>query len=174
MNYPPNAEAVIWFDREIFPLLSDLPRLSWKIVGWGPPPEIQALHDPPAIQVTGFVEDVRPYLIESQVVIVPLLSGSGTRLKILEAWAMGKAVVSTSLGAQGLPAVHGENILLADKPRDFAEAVIQLLGDPVKRNRLGQAGRQLVEAHFSWHAIGQELARAYQNVQQARAYPTRV
>jgi glycosyltransferase involved in cell wall biosynthesis len=111
--------------------------------------------------VTGFVPDVRPYISEASVYIVPLRSGSGTRLKILEALAMGKAVVSTTIGAAGLAVTHGRHLLLADDPAEFAAAVGSLLKEPARRQALGEAGRQLVETTYDWQAIAADLDRTY-------------
>ena len=102
--------------------------------------------------VTGTVEDIRPYLAKAAVCVVPLRSGSGTRIKIFEAMAMGKAVVSTTVGAEGLPVRHAENIILADTPADFARQVVHLLRDSQRRAQLGQAARQFVEENCGWPA----------------------
>jgi glycosyltransferase involved in cell wall biosynthesis len=121
-------------------------------VGRRPPRRLQALASN-VVVVTGAVEDIRPYLAKAALCVVPLRSGSGTRIKIFEAMAMGKAVVSTTLGAEGLPVRHGENIILADDPADFARRVVDLLRDPPHRQRLGQAARQLVEESYGWPAV---------------------
>lgn len=162
MNYPPNAEAIRWFYRDIFPSIrKKVPGVSLTVVGWEPPPDVIALNDDPAVTVTGYVDDVRPYLAQAAVVIVPILSGSGTRLKILDAWAMGKTVVSTSLGAEGLAIEPGSNILLADEPAAFARSVARLLSDSSMCYELGQAGRELVLQQYSWSAIADELNEVY-------------
>src|ERR1035438_5660093 len=109
-----------------------------------PPRRIQALASGNVV-VTGAVDDIRPYLGKAAVCVVPLRSGSGTRIKIFEAMAMGKAVISTTMGAEGLPVRHGENIVLADDPADFARQVVQLLREPQRRAQLGRAARRLVE-----------------------------
>lgn len=163
MNYRPNADAVRWFNQHVFPLVqARCPAVSWHIVGWGPPADIQALHNPPAIVVTGQVEDVRPYLAKSALVVVPLQGGAGTRLKILDAWAMSKAVISTTIGAAGLPAIHAHNLILADEPRDFVEHIITLLANPELRILLGKEGRRTVEPDYTWSAISQKMEIAYQ------------
>jgi glycosyltransferase involved in cell wall biosynthesis len=163
MNYRPNSDGVLWFHRTILPLIrQQVPEVRLYVVGWDPPPQITALNADPHVTVTGFVEDVRPYLANSAVVLVPIRFGSGTRLKILDAWAMGKAVVSTHLGAAGLEAIHGENILQADEPEPFAQWVVGLLADAGQRARLGQAGRRLVEARYAWSIISKELEAAYE------------
>jgi glycosyltransferase involved in cell wall biosynthesis len=118
------------------------------------------------VTVTGFVEDVRPYLNDSAVIVVPIRFGSGTRLKILDAWAMGRAIVSTGLGAEGLEAVDGENILLADEAGQFAHHVLSLLSDPQRRSHLGKAGRRLVESRYDWSVIAPKLGVVYENLYQ--------
>lgn len=165
LNYQPNADAVRWFYAEILPLIQAArAEVHWQITGWGPPADVLAMNDQHTIEVTGFVADIRPYLASSAVVIVPVRLASGTRLKILDAWAMGKAVVSTRMGAQGLLAVDQENILLADEPEEFAAAVLKLLVNPTERQRLGQAGRRTVETHYSWERTAQILDSAYHSL----------
>jgi glycosyltransferase involved in cell wall biosynthesis len=110
--------------------------------------------------VTGTVEDVRPYVGEGAVFVVPLRVGGGTRLKIFEALAMGKAVVSTSVGAEGLPLVPGRHFLPADEPAAFAAAVITLLRDPVRRRAMGMEGRLLVETLYSWPQVAHEFEKS--------------
>lgn len=162
MNYGPNVDAVLWFYHDIFPIIRHkLPEAVFTVVGYEPPAEVLALRHDTHTRVTGYVKDVRPYLAESAVVIVPLRYGSGTRLKILEAWSMGKAVVSTTLGAEGLLARDGENILLADTAEDFANAVLRLCRDRQLARRIGQAGRSVAEHFYSWDAIAMEMERAY-------------
>jgi glycosyltransferase involved in cell wall biosynthesis len=109
------------------------------------------------------VADIRPYLERALVYVVPLRSGSGTRIKIFEAMAMGKAVVSTTLGAEGLPVTDGENILIADQPREFASAVVRLLRDRELAARLGQSARALVEHRFTSQAVGAQFESILQN-----------
>jgi len=109
--------------------------------------------------VTGAVDDIRPYLGKAAVCVVPLRSGSGTRIKIFEAMAMGKAVVSTTMGAEGLPVRHDENIVLADEPADFARQVVQLLRDPQRRAQLGRTARQLVEENYGWPSVAAHFER---------------
>lgn len=162
MNYDANVDAVLYFSRAIWPTIrANHPKAQFYIVGLEPPSEIVALAADPQVLVTGYVEDVRSYLANSAVVIVPLRFGSGVRNKILEAWAMGKAVVSTPLGAEGLPAQHERNILLATDPQSFAHCVLQTLGDQAMREKLGAAGLQVVEEQYSWSAIGQTMEAVY-------------
>jgi glycosyltransferase involved in cell wall biosynthesis len=111
----------------------------------------------PSFHVTGRVEDVRSYLQRCPVYVVPMRSGSGTRLKVFEAMAAGKAIVSTTAGAEGLPVTPGENILLADAPSEFAREVVRALSDEQLRRRLGAAARALVEERFSWQRVAGEF-----------------
>ena len=118
----------------------------------------------PNIQLTGWVEDIRPYLAERAVCIVPLRIGGGTRLKIYEAMSMAKAVVSTSVGAEGLPVKNGEHLLLADTPSSFAEKTLRLLGDTSGREQLGRRARLLVEQNYSWATVSNGFVQALENV----------
>ena len=153
MDWMPNEDAVSYFVGSILPLVRrEIPDAAFWAVGRRPSPRLQALASP-HVAVTGTVDDIRPYLAKAAVCVVPLRSGSGTRIKIFEAMAMGKAVVSTTLGAEGLPVRHGENIILADDPADFARQVAELLRDPPRRAELGRAARQLVEQSYGWPAV---------------------
>jgi glycosyltransferase involved in cell wall biosynthesis len=118
----------------------------------------------PNIQLTGWVEDVRPYLAQRAVCIVPLRIGGGTRLKIFEAMSTGKAVVSTSIGAEGLPVKNGEDLLLADDPASFAENTLRLLGNAAQRAQIGKAARCLVEQNYSWAMVSKGFAQVLENV----------
>ncbi len=151
LEYQPNISAVRFFRREIWPLLRDRrPDLVWRLVGRNAHAVERYTAGDERIQVQGAVDDAVAALAEASVVVAPLLAGSGTRLKILEAWAAGRAVVSTSLGAEGLDARDGEHLLLADTPRAFADAVCRLLESPETRVNLGCAGRRLYEERFTW------------------------
>jgi glycosyltransferase involved in cell wall biosynthesis len=145
-----------------------VPQARLSIVGRRPPEEILAYRSPDVL-VTGAVDDVRPYLESAAVVVVPLRLGSGTRLKILEAMAMGKAVVSTTLGAEGIDVVAGQNILLADDPATFASQIRRLLENPSLAARIGAAGRRLVEERYSWRSSVERLSTFYGEVLDARA-----
>ena len=155
MDWMPNEDAVAYFVDKIFPLVrQELPSASFWAVGRRPTRRTQALASG-SVVVTGAVDDIRPYLGKAAVCVVPLRSGSGTRIKIFEAMAMGKAVVSTTMGAEGLPVRHGENIIIADDPADFASQVVRLLRDPERRAKLGHAARQLVEQNYSWFSVSE-------------------
>jgi polysaccharide biosynthesis protein PslH len=164
MDWMPNEDGMLYFCNEVLPKIwRHCPKAEVWIVGRSPSPRIQALAADARIKVTCRVDDVRPYVAAGTVYIVPLRVGSGTRLKIFEAMAMGKAVVSTTIGAEGLPVRHDENILLADKPDDFANSVVTLLRDQAQRSRLGAAGRKMVEENFSWVSISKFVATAIEN-----------
>ena len=116
------------------------------------------------VVVTGRVPEIKPYFAEATVFVVPLRIGSGTRLKILEALAMGKAIVSTSVGAEGLDLKDGEEIFVADESTVFAEAVIRLLTDGSLRRRIGENGRARVERDYDWRSIGEKLHQLYTKI----------
>lgn len=154
MDWRPNQDAARYFVQEIFPLLQRVrPDLECTFVGRSPPPDIQALAKVPGVHVTGTVDDVRPYLERAGVFVVPLRIGGGSRLKILEALAMGRAVVSTSVGAEGLEVMHDRHVVLADDPQTFAKAVLRLLDDPEQCRKLAAAGRRLVERCYDWDTL---------------------
>jgi polysaccharide biosynthesis protein PslH len=158
LEYHPNVEAVRWFRSQIWPRVREqAPGVEWRLLGSNPAAIAAFTGGDPRIRVIGPVEDALAHLAEAQVCIVPLLSGSGTRFKILEAWAAGRAVVSTTLGAEGLGARDGEHLLLADHAEQFAAAVLRLLNDHALRARLGDAGRALYEEQFTWPAAWRRL-----------------
>jgi len=158
LDYEPNRTAARYFSREIWPALrQEWPELKWRLVGRNPEAVERYVRGDARIERTGPVADAMPYLAAAKVAVVPLLSGSGTRLKIIEAWAAGTPVVSTTLGAEGLPVRHGESILLADAPGDFAAAVSRLLASPADRARIGSAGRRTYERELTWEAVSRVL-----------------
>jgi sugar transferase (PEP-CTERM/EpsH1 system associated) len=168
MDYRPNIDAVRWFCQEILPHIYKVrPNVVFQIVGGNPTKEVCRLAAPGRVEVTGFVEDVRPYLRAASVVVVPLRVGGGTRFKILEAMAMGKAVVSTALGAEGIACTPGRDILIATNPQEFASYVLKVLDSLDIRKRLGIAGRELVKRHYDWNVIGQKLEDVYHSCLQA-------
>jgi glycosyltransferase involved in cell wall biosynthesis len=158
MDWYPNEDAITYFIAAILPQLrQEVPGLSVVVVGRDPSERLRAACAAAGIRVTGTVSDVRPFVAEAAVYIVPLRVGGGTRLKIFEALAMGKAVVSTRVGAEGLPIVPGQHFLQADSPADFAQAVVTLLKDPDRRRALGFAGRRLVEERYSWTQVTRQF-----------------
>lgn len=160
MDWMPNEDGIIHFVSEILPLVrKEVPDVSLWVVGRRPSTKLRKIMDQiPGVTVTGRVEDVRPYMAKASVYVVPLLVGGGTRLKIFEAMGMGKAVVSTSIGAEGLPVIHGKEIVLADLPEEFARQTISLLRSSAKREELGCSARLLVEQNYSWNAVGTRLS----------------
>src|SRR5947209_15339368 len=166
MHYYPNVDAVLSFAQKCWPLIrAKVPDATWQIVGHDPLPEVQRLARLRGVTVTGPVPDVRSYLAASEVVIAPLQVGSGTRLKILEALAMQKAVVTTSLGCEGLSVESGEHLIVADQPGAFAQAVIALLHNPEMRVTYGTAGRKLVEAEYSWERCGTKMLHVLEELE---------
>ena len=164
MSYMPNIDGATWFIQEIWPRIADAnPAARCKIIGGSPSPQLLALAGP-RIEFTGLVPDLRPHLAEAAAIIVPLRLGGGTRLKIVEAMAMGKAMVSTTLGAEGIDAVSGRDILIEDQPEAFANAVIRLLAEPELAARLGNSARQLSEARYAWSAAAKALESFYRQI----------
>ena len=158
MDWYPNEDAIMYFIEAILPeLRREVPGLSLAVVGRDPSERLRATCTAAGVHVTGTVADVRPYVAEAAVYVVPLRIGGGTRLKIFEALAMGKAVVSTRVGAEGLPIVSGQHFLQADSPADFTQAVVTLLKDPDRRHALGMAGRRLVEERYSWAQVTRQF-----------------
>lgn len=166
MDWLPNEDGILYFADAILPLIrKECPEISLEVVGRSPSRKLQALAEADkSIRLTGWVEDIRPFLARGSICIVPLRIGGGTRLKIFEAMAMGKATVSTSVGAEGLPVRSGENIILADSPADFAHSVISLLRDAQHRRRLGNAARTLVQEKYSWSKVAESFAQTLQEV----------
>lgn len=159
LEYHPNLTAVRFFLRQIWPLLHDRwPRLEWRLVGRNPHAVAALLDGSAGIRLIGPVDNAIEELAAAKVAVVPLLAGSGTRFKILEAWAASRAVVSTSIGAEGLGARPGEHLLIADTPTAFAESVSSLLDDPSLRRQLGEAGRALYLEKFTWESGWTKLA----------------
>ena len=159
MEYHPNISAVRFFRREVWPLLRERwPGLVWRLIGKNPEAVSRFTSGDGRIQVEGPVEDAVRELARAKVAVVPVLAGSGTRLKILEAWAAGVPVVSTTLGAEGLGAGDGESLLLADSGPAFAEAVSRLLACSDLRERVGMAGRLLLEKEFTWETAWKTLS----------------
>ena len=158
----PNRDAVEWMLEAIWPLIRGAdPAASLRLVGRSAP-ELRARYDAvPGVTTLGQLPDLRPALSDARCCVVPIRIGGGTRLKILDAWAMGKAIVSTTVGCEGLAAVDGENILVRDTPETFAEAVRTVLRDPALRERLERNARRTAVEHYGWTVIGERLRRAY-------------
>jgi glycosyltransferase involved in cell wall biosynthesis len=157
MDWMPNEDAMVYFIKRMWPRIrQQIPNASLCVVGRNPSRalvELAANHQ--GIEITGIVDDIRPFVHRAAVYVVPLRIGGGTRLKIFEAMAMGKAIVSTTIGAEGLPVHPGQDILIVDDPEQFADTTIRLLGDSVQREELGRAARELVNRTYSWDAVVQ-------------------
>ena len=165
MDWYPNEDAVSFFAEEIFPQIqSNVPDVNFTIVGGNPSERVQRLADMEGVIVAGPVPEIKPYFAYVTVFVVPLRIGSGTRLKILEALAMGKAVVSTTVGAEGLALRDDEEILIADEPDTFANAVTRLLTDRELRQRIGMNGRVRVEQDYDWRSIAERLHKVYESL----------
>lgn len=162
MDWYPNRDAVDYFAQRILPLVrAEYPSVRFVVAGRNPAVRfIEKYRNNCNIEFTGTVPDIRPYLSAATVVVVPLRLGSGTRIKILEAGAAGKPIVSTSIGAEGLNLEHGKEILLADLPREFAHSVTQLLRDPARRDSIGSAARVVVRNRYSEAALKTSLEAA--------------
>lgn len=146
-----NIAAVSYFCDHIFPLIKmQLPNVKLYIVGRHPPKKIQLLALNSSIFVSGYVDDVRPYLAHASVVIAPMVTGGGVKNKVLEALAMAKPVITTSIGAQGIDVSPEKDIVIADEPKEFAKRAVELLGDEQLRQRIGNNGRRMVENGYSW------------------------
>src|SRR5271168_262526 len=160
----PNVDGVLYFLREIWPLIAATrPDARFVIIGADPAPAILG-HAGRGVTIVGPVDDLRPHLSAAAVVVVPLRLGSGTRLKILEAWAMARPVVSTALGAEGLDCVPGRHLLIADGPSEFASSVLRVLGERGLAEELGRAGRALVSERYSWSGAAGALEGFFRQV----------
>lgn len=158
MFWMPNIEGVLWFSREVWPkVVAQIPEATFTVVGKNPPSEIRNISKNgtgrSSIQVTGYIPDPQPYLQKAGVFIVPLLSGGGMRVKIIDAWRWGLPIVSTSIGAEGIQCVPDENILIADDPLAFAQAVVKILQEPSLAERLRLNGRRWAEENYNWRKV---------------------
>ena len=161
-TYRPNYEAMEWFTRHVFPqVLSKIPEAQLTITGNS---STRNLADSKHVNLTGYVEDVRPHIASSWLSLVPIFTGGGTRLKILEAFALRTPVISTSKGAEGLDVVHDVHILIADTPEDYTEQTIRLLQDEQLRRRLVSNAYKLIEEKYDWAVIMPEFMRLIQRV----------
>ncbi len=165
MDFRPNIDAMTWFCGDILPRIrAEFPRAALAVVGQKPAPRISALGHLPGVRITGEVPDTRPYIAGAAVYVVPLRMGSGTRLKVLEAMAMGKAIVSTPRGVEGIAVVPDRDVVIADSPETFARAVVMLLRDPERRRALGAAARRAVETSYDWRQIVPSFEQVYGQV----------
>ena len=168
MFWPPNINGVLWFAREVLPLVHQrLPEARFMVVGKNPPAEVQALAADPRVEVTGYVTDPLPYLEAADAFVVPLHAGGGMRVKIVDGWLWGLPIISTPIGAEGIKVRDGENLLLAKDPVAFAESIVRLLTEPELNERLRANGRAWVEAHYAWQAVYQQVDEIYDRLLQA-------
>lgn len=157
MGFRPNIDGVLYFGAEILPLIRrEVPDVKFLIVGKNPPEAVRALSGP-GVEVTGFVDDVRPYIEQAAVFVCPLRTGAGIKNKLLQAWSMGKAIVATSPSTGGLKAEDGVNLLVRDNPQAFADAVVALLRDCERRRALGAAGRETILDAYTWDRKAEQL-----------------
>lgn len=162
MAYHANRDAIVWFAGKIWPAIHErFPQWTLTIVGSDPPPPVRALSGQPGIEVTGTVPNVQPYYDEAILAIVPLVTGGGTRLKILEALAAGVPVVSTTIGMEGLSVRPGEEILIADSEADWLPACSSLADQGRLWRKLATAGRELAETRYDWEILGKPLVNLY-------------
>jgi sugar transferase (PEP-CTERM/EpsH1 system associated) len=162
MDYRPNIDAMLWFADQVLPrILAERPQTTLGIVGQRPHSRLDRLKASPAITITGYVDDILPYIAGAGVYIAPFRVGGGTRLKLLEAMAMRKPIVATTVGAEGYPVSAGREMILVDDPAGMAAAILKLLEDEDARRQLGQQAGQFVQAHYSWQALVPRLERLY-------------
>ena len=171
MDWHPNEDAAIQFVETMLPRIrAEVPDATFSIIGRNPSARVRALADVPGVFVTGTLADVRPAIAEGAVYVVPLRAGGGTRLKIFEALAMGKAVVSTTVGAEGLELESGRHFVAADGAAQFSDAVIALLRDPARRQSLGREGRGLVDACYAWPIVARRFEELCEEVAAEHGY----
>jgi len=169
MDYRPNIDAALWFGRAVWPLvLAQEPQARFQIVGMNPHPRLDELRTQPTIEITGAVDDTRPFIHAALAYVIPMRVGGGTRFKALEAMACGKAIVSTTLGVEGIPVHNDQEMLIADTPVTFAQAVLRLIADArtdgALQRRLGANARRFVESTYSWDAIVPRFDQMYEKV----------
>jgi len=165
MDYRPNIDAALWFAGDILPRIrAARPEVQFFIVGQKPALSLLKRHGTSGVTVTGTVEDVRPFIAEAAAYVAPLRMGGGTRFKLLEAMALARPIVSTAIGAEGFAVRSGQELLLADAPADFADAVLALLADPDRAQALGRAGQAFVRQHYDWSVIIPKLEAVYRSL----------
>jgi sugar transferase (PEP-CTERM/EpsH1 system associated) len=165
LAWQPNADGVLWFCREVLPLVrAYVPDVTFQIIGDHPPAVLRKLGDDEAIELLGRVDDVRPFLANSAGLVVPLRVGSGMRVKVLDALAMGVPVVSTSVGCEGIAVTHGRDVLIADDPLDFARAIVDVVSNGELQEHLSSAGRALVMERYAWPVIYDQIGKVFADI----------
>ena len=166
--YPPNADGIRWFFQQVFPIIRQQVRgVTLTIIGKNPPQDFQlfAAQHPGEVEVTGYVPDLTPYLEKAAVLVVPVRAGGGMRVRILEAFSRQMPVVTTTVGLEGIDAENGRDVLVADTPADFADAVTRLLRDAQLQESVARAGRALVEQRYDWQAVLKRLDVVYHEIE---------
>jgi glycosyltransferase involved in cell wall biosynthesis len=169
LHYPPNADGIRWFIREVFPMIiKEIPQTTLTVIGKNPPKDFFELARvwSPAIEITGYVSDLEPYLKKTALLIVPVLAGGGMRVRILEGFARQLAIITTTVGLEGIEAEINRDVLVQDDPIQFGQAVIQLLRDRSKLEDIAKSGRQLVEQKYDWKIVFTKLDKVYQEAEQ--------
>ena len=167
LYYPPNADGIRWFLQEVFPLVrKEMPNVTITIVGKNPPRDfVRRAEDPESgVIVTGFVDELDPYFAKSALMVIPVRAGGGMRVRILEAFARAMPVVTTTIGLEGIDAQPGKDVLVADTPSDFADAVLDLMQAKSLQSKLASNGRQLVESKYDWQVVLSELDKTYERL----------
>ncbi|MCG3137300.1 MAG: hypothetical protein HJJLKODD_01143 [Phycisphaerae bacterium] len=160
LSFGPNISALLYFGNKVWPVIKrQIPDLCWTIIGRGEAPQLEAVRSWPDVELLGFVEDIRPWVATATVAIVPMISGAGVKNKVLEAWAMGKAVLCTPRAIGDLPGVHGENVWVGRNPAELTAGLMRLLSDTALRLRLGTNARQTAVECCSWEASARQLER---------------
>lgn len=168
LHYPPNADGIRWFLNEVFPhVIAEEPGAHLTIIGKNPPVDFleQAEHDAVHMRVTGYVEELDPYLAEAAIMVVPVRAGGGMRVRILEAFARGIPVVTTTVGLEGIDAHDGQEVIVRDDPLSFARAVVDLLRQPERQAQLADAGRRLAVDRYDWQAALKTLDGVYDEIE---------
>lgn len=164
LHYPPNADGIRWFMKEVFPLIAEKDeKATLTIIGKNPPADFYQLAKqiPGKIEITGYVENLEPYLEKAAVMVVPVLAGGGMRVRILEAFARELPVVTTTIGLEGIEAAQMHDVIIADKAEDFAKEVLTLINNPDHQQFIAKNGRLLVEKKYDWKVVFKSLDRIY-------------
>ena len=167
LHYPPNADGIRWFMQHVFPIiLQELPDCTLTVIGKNPPDDFFEIADrfQNSITITGYVDNLEPYLEQSNIMVVPVLAGGGMRVRILEAFSRRIAVVTTTIGLEGIEAVPGQDVMIGDTSVQFAKAVIELLTDPPLLTSIATNGRDLVERKYDWQIVFQLLDNIYRQI----------
>jgi glycosyltransferase involved in cell wall biosynthesis len=169
ISTPPNVDAVKYFYHSIFPIIrAKIPGIRFHIVGSSPTDEIKKLTEDENVVVTGYVEDIRTYIAKADVVICPMRKGGGIKNKILEAMSLGRAVVSTSIGAEGVDVTNGQDILISDTPAEFAESINRILSDKCLRDRVVTNARKLIDNNYSWDICANKYIKLFEDLKNTK------